>query len=199
VNVAGFGIQAFAFGGSLDYRLVVRRPGVAMPLSINADRVAGGQLWVETPISGVRVGGNIIDFHLALPAALGGAKVDGTQWQTSVDATRSRGYLRGEFARRGGASIGDSQMYYAQAGVFVTEKLSLNTEADFVRNRTTTGIWSEQARDVAVGVKYAFQPNVALKIEGHRARGYNNFDAFVAPTGPAAKGSALIGSMSVSF
>ncbi|HYD55254.1 MAG TPA: hypothetical protein VEA99_21650 [Gemmatimonadaceae bacterium] len=202
-RVGAFGLDVSVYGGSADYVSVTRTPTLAITSAIDVDRGVGGWGWLETPISGVRIGAGLIDFHAFAPVpGTTPRELDGKLSQVSLDVTRARGFVRSEFSSLTSEMAGTEmtqQSYYAQGSLNVTEQLSLTAQADYLRGKNAGASWGRRSVDHALGVNVALNPGLVLKLEGHTTRGFNNFDRFVSPVGPAVAAKYVISSVSVSF
>jgi len=201
IPLGGFSLEPSIYGGGLEYRSSRQTAEGPVLLRARGERTAGGQLWVNTPVQGVRIGGSAIHTRFDDASfAQNPGEHNSLTLMGSFDASFTHGFVRAEIEH---FSVGtfDYRAWYAQAGVRPTEKLSINVQADVanVTLATPGGPFSyDQARDYAVGVNYAFLPNLVGKLEGHRATGFW-FDAPIAPTGPAGETEYGIASIAVSF
>lgn len=210
---AGWSVDLNGFGGGWDFRQqqFSTSQGAMIVTEDRAQYSFGTQLWLNTPLAGVRVGAHAqrIRFRTFTPtrSVNGTRPEDGNILQASLDATRDRWYLRGEWERL--TVDGDTFEYpawYAQGGVKLTSRLGLHVQSDNAQVRSdvrvaptvVVPIEYDYARDNAIGATFAVSPNFVLKAEGHDARGYN-FDSYVVPTGPEGKTRYWLLSAAVSF
>jgi hypothetical protein len=196
----GWSVDATALGGGFTYKNVVATP--ADPLVINArmNGLYGGQLWLNTPIPGVRLGVTGLRWR-------GGKWFPGdqtpsgpeSQWLGTLDASHDRFTLRAEFNNVAIRAL-QMQSYYWQGGVRLTDKLTVNAQTEYVdqRQRAFPMPRTRERRDAALGLSYAASTNFVLKLEQHAAKGYL-FDSWVNPTGAAARSGYTIASVSTSF
>ena len=125
-----------------------------------------------------------------------------TAYQGSIDASFSRGSLRGEYRD---LVLNGEQMYayYGQAVLNVAERLQLVGQAEFTdRDDATTPDVMERRqdhRDLAVGVRVAPTPNVVFKLEAHEAKGYLGFDEVTIRSEPRKRTTYGIASVSLAF
>lgn len=135
----------------------------------------GGQLWLNTPVRGLRVGlggyrataSNL----LRRPADYKDTRVN---WHASLDGNFDRFRLSAEYTRNTFES-GDFDAYYAHAGVRVTKKLTVNALAGRSHLRFSIPYASfdrDLERDLAVGMSYAFRRDLIVKVENHWTRGH---------------------------
>jgi hypothetical protein len=198
-----FSLDVTAFAGEWDFiETEYGVQGERAAVSRNKNTL-GGRLWLHTPIDGLEVGigGSRSDATGGLYRPAGVTTRDDA-WIASINGDFTRFDLRGEYLS---ARVDDDAAqyigYYGQGGVQLTEKLQLNAQLQIARlSFEVPGFaWDEElGRDFALGLKYSPLPNLALKLEGHRARGYiwSQPANFMAP-GP--KGSYLISGISVGF
>jgi hypothetical protein len=232
-SVGSWGIETSVYGGSLDFRQVTMStiyspsfvsgpngPQLAgvTPLRdtalVNTERgtrAVGGQLWVSTPLEGLRVGvgGNRFDLsHFGHYTNTAG-RTPSLVVNASVDGAFQRFQLRGEWAQFQSGELLYTT-FYAQAGVKLGERLSLNAQREQANVNVTAkpivvGVPASalpvsrhtmrQALDHAVGLTWAFRPDVVLKAEGHDNTGIN-FDRAVSPN---TRGRYVITSLALSF
>jgi hypothetical protein len=190
-------IETTVYGGAIRSRFQANAPPPVGAYLYNAQSQnnIGAQLWINTPIKGVRFGGSALRFQLVLPTDTTNNKI----YVASFDATFDRAFLRAEYEPTYNiAGISETQNhYYVHGGVNVIGGLSLNGQVETATYHDF-GIKYRQAFDRAVSVNYAVQPNVVFKIEGHKNTGYN-FDTFRSPTDPPGESNYGIASLSVSF
>ena len=210
----GWNVEANAVGGGFDLNQAVRvrfpvsatqQMTITRVVTLRSDRLYGVSAWLETPLSGVRVGAAGVRFKPnTLVDSLGGTRSFpwATVYQASLDATLSRGSLRGEYRD---LVLNGEQLYayYAQGVVQVARALQLVGQAEFTdRDDPTTPAVTERAqdhRDLAVGVRLALSPSVVFKVEGHEAKGYRTFDEVTVRTEPRKRTTYGIASVSLAF
>lgn len=209
--LGAWGLESSAYAGSFDFKQVVnsnqtaRQPVLAVS---RGEHAVGGQVWLNTPIAGARVGVNALRFRIpGITPFLVGTKTDREQGRmvgTALDVTRDRYFVRGEWGRM---QIGEFEYtgYYGQAGVRVHEKVSINAQADvadvespqFVSPTAYRLNAYNYARDNAVGVNFHASPSFVLKLEGHKAKGFM-FDEYVSSSAGQGAGKSTYGIVSVS-
>ena len=210
---AGFSTDMSAFVGGWDFRQLSfsTTTGSMYMAKSRAQYAYGTQLWLNTPLTGVRLGlgGQRFRFDRYEPTTgVNGVRPeDGDLLQASLDATRDHYYLRGEWARfRVSGSTFRYPAWYAQGGVKLGSRLGLHAQTDNaqihqrarVSPTTIMQLDYDYARDDALGATFAVSPSFVLKLEGHDARGYN-FDSFVSPIAAPAKTRYWLASAAVSF
>lgn len=211
---AGWTTDLNAFAGGWDFRQnsFSATTGQMYVAESRAQFGYGTQLWLNTPVTGVRLGlgGQLFRFDKYDPnTGLTGTATpqDGDLVQASLDATRDRFYVRAEWQRfRVDGKTFQYPAWYAQGGVKLTSRLGLHAQTDraqinqFTRVAPTVvaNLEYEYARDNALGATFAVTPGFVLKAEAHDTRGYN-YDRFVSPIGPQAKSRYWLASAAISF
>jgi hypothetical protein len=204
----GWGLDANAFGGGTN--LIAEVPG-STGVSVIDDRlekVYGGQIWINTPVKGLRAGA------FASGMTLGGQPYITTLY--SLDGDFTHFFVRGEytaFDAKGPKSHYDA--WYGMGGIKLSDKWTLATQY-MVTNRyiplpaPIPPVNLQISTDVAEGIVFSPSANVAFKFEVHRKTGYSfdtNVPTFIPPTGPpfvmgiapASKANFLIASVAISF
>ena len=153
------------------------------------DRAYGTQLWVNTPVEGLRAGGGAM--HMDVRNVMGappGLRDNQLAWYGALDGMFSRFFVRSEYFR---ISFGEEEapftgavpIYFVEAGFNLTERLSLVGQAEFIditleANESIPQPVNENiGRDFALGIRYQPSPFLAFKLEGHRHRGYGIEDS----------------------
>jgi hypothetical protein len=209
---------------SLDGLVLSRRFGAASPWSLDADLyyggyefieaggrdpgiargddVVGAQLWVNTPVTGLRVG---LGGNTALIHQTGDPSDVTTRWDNviaSLDGDFSRFLVRGEYrdlSFEGGSYLG----YFGQVGFYPTNKIRVYLQAE--RSELNGSIpfvgrfHADLEDDVALGVGYAFRYDLVLKGEVHRSKGLQVEDRTVDVLGPPLETDYGIVSLSFTF
>jgi hypothetical protein len=149
----------------------------------------GTQIWLHTPIEGLRLGAAAIRFSSRNVAGAPEDLVEtSTMWRGTVDGTFRRLFVRAEGYHTGfgdGPSSGydgNAQGYYGQVGFNVSDEWSLITQAEFtdialdVYGPQPFSLDENIDRDLGLGLQYRYAPNLVFKLEGHRYRGYGTED-----------------------
>ena len=204
-------LETSVFGGRFDYRQAITRPvyaprmaavngqprmvGVdyvrdsALALDRKASKAFGGQVWLVTPVQGLRVGAGGTRFELSDFSELAGkvGPVGSSIVQAALDGNFTRFQLRGEWEQQESHEF-NYTAWYVQGGVKLTEKLSLHAQREeavaLVAGRApilgvpvdaspVSRSRNRHALDHGVSVNYAFRPNLVVKAEGHDNRGGN--------------------------
>jgi hypothetical protein len=147
------------------------------------DNGLGTQLWLHTPIQGLRVGGSAIHFtSRELVGFPDGYEDTSTLWMGSVDGTFRRFFVRAEgfsigFGEEEVNFVGNLRGYYGQAAFHFTDEVSLITQAEFTD--LSFDVFQPQFsleetldRDLGIGVQYRYSPNLLLKLEVHQYHGW---------------------------
>ena len=189
-------VDATAFGGNFQLRAEVLDQNGLVALQDDMRKAWGGQLMLNTPIPGVRVGGTYMD-----------AEYDNSEgtpftlWTSSADASFERTFLRGEYevAETDGFTY---TAYYGQAGVNAWKGLWVNGQAEFNTNsidiRGLGTLDFDAIRDYAVGLSYRFGYNLVLKAEWHDFEGYQ-VGVPVNPMGPPVTNRYFVLGVAASF
>jgi hypothetical protein len=168
-----------------------------------ARNLLGAQFWMQTPITGLRVGAGAArrkDKGLFRNQVSGrGSTID--LW-TSVDGSFERFTTRAEFRRisygRGGNAF---RTYYGQVGYQITDALVVNVQRD-VMDLTiplpSGALEIPYNQDNGIGLAYTFGPNIVGKLEYHDSDGYG-VEAPVDFGGDAIQSRYIITSISVAF
>jgi len=203
-TLGDWSVDASAYGGGVEFLVPIQTPSGPTLFSTKMNNNVGGQLWLNTPISGLRVGAAVFRFHLPVPTATGVDTTTNTRYHLSLDGTFDRFFVRSEYmsflAKKAASSgAGDTKLAsgYGEAGVKLIGGLSVNGQ--YVRSNQMDGtVHYRNIDDRVLGINYAFSPELVAKLEGHDLKGYN-FDQYIPPTGPPGKTHYAIASLSVSF
>ncbi len=217
---SGFELEANLFGGGSDLKAIVPSTnGENTVYKIRIESLGGTQLWLDTPIPGVRFGSFLATYASTPNASLPKAARSGRTLSTltSVNGVWSKAFARGEYETFSSTKPQKSMYkgYYVQAGLTPTESFTIAGEYNATKNRINlpapySPFELKLGDDIAVGLTYRTSPHVAFKLEGHKAEGYQ-FDTPV-PTvvlttsapfkgmgAPARKAYYGIASIAVSF
>jgi len=140
---------------------------------VRAENALGTQLWLNTPIDGVRLGAAVQRHNDRYDD---GSREEIKEWHASFDATRERWFLRAEGQLQDWSASDELYSGYVQLNVKPTERLGLTTEMQ--RSRDTDVQYGENLpssfewhRSDGIGLSYAFSPSLVFKIEHHWDRG----------------------------
>jgi len=171
-------------------------PVANVPELADVDKALGTQVWVNTPVDGVRGGFGASRLHVRNGAFAG----KWTEWHSSVDARTRWVTLQGEYRKFSIPGV----IYtagYAYAGVHATPKLTLHGQMEFADVvLTTAGAPKfDYDRTKAFGLSYALRSDLVIKGEHHSTNGHWS-DTPVSPIGFApGKVSYFLVSVSTSF
>lgn len=191
-------VEGTVFGGAFDFDYVAHQPAGAAVESIEARSVHGLQLWLEPPLRGTRVGASAMRYRQKLPGDANESFY--SQWMVSAERVSELVTVRGEFQQSTSESYG-YKVYYGHAGIKLLARLTAHMQAEFAELSVDSPFGAfdvDFGRDLAVGLNLSLVPNAALKIEGHRYRGFG-VDQFNPMTGPPANASYVITSISFGF
>lgn len=194
-------LETTVYGGALTNLFQVPTSSGNIAVSQRTERNYGTQLWLETPIQGLRIGAQAISYQ-----GVGAVTPDTTRhtlFGGSIDGTFDRAFVRAEdlwyLIPDGGPNGEDvtEQDPYAEAGVKITERWSLNAQVplDFARYGGHT---VRRTYDRVIGIDFAPTPDIVLKVEGHRTTGAF-IEEPVALTDPQHGINYVIVSVSTSF
>lgn len=131
----------------------------------------GAQLWANTPLDGVRVGGGAYRCEVVPPY---GAPADYVMLHASVEADLDRWQLASEYLRGNLDRWGRYRAWYAQAGFHVTRRLSVHARGSLARIEAPVNgheVKADLSEDFGLAVNYALHPSILLKVEGHTNEG----------------------------
>ena len=176
-------------------------PATYMGAVLEAKNVVGGQLWVATPVDGVRVGlggRREKDFGGVYPRPNG---ANSKVWIASVDGTFDRVLVRAERSHLSTQAF-EVTSEYAQLGLRVLPWLSVNGQIE--TNRAAVMMAPESwlhyrsNRDDAVGLNFFLNDGAVFKLEAHSMKGYM-LEMATDITQPPLTGAYFISSFSIGF
>jgi hypothetical protein len=194
LSLGAWSVESAISVGGLDVVVPVYSPEGGTLLEMRLKNVLGGELWLTTPLPGVRVGAFAQRWDTE-----DGPDQEEWLWSASAEGERGRATVRGEYRQM---KIGTLEMtsYYGQASVRVIGGLHVNSQLERQESHVGTPVGTMSytgTRDAALGLSYELSPNVVFKFEGHDMKG-SAFDSFVNPMQPATT-KYYISSVSVSF
>jgi hypothetical protein len=140
----------------------------------DAKNAWGGQVWVNTPLQGVRFGGGAYRCTIA-PSDDYSADFDYAALHASIDADLDRWRLATEvFTGNLGPEYGRYRTWYGQVGFDVTPKLSVHARSTVARVEAPVAGHDVHARisdDIGFSINYAVHPQLLFKVEGHTNEG----------------------------
>ncbi len=216
-DLGGFRLETYGFAGGFDLRAVLAGSSGSTVYQARQENSYGTQLWLNTPVDGLRFGGYAHSFagtpRLSLPDSLRGDR--SWTWMGSAELVKRLGFVRGELTEFYSGERRSVGSWYTQAGFTPTEHWTIATE--YQEMKMTIGLPAPipavtipASKEITVGVKYSPSANVAFKLEGHRVTGYD-FDIavptiipptappFVAGIAPASRAHYLLASVAITF
>jgi len=145
-------------------------PVAVFPELVDVDNALGAQIWVNTPVDGVRAGFGA----LRMDVRNGGFAGKWSEWHSSLDARTHRVTLQAEYRRY---TLPDLTYGagYVYAGVHASPKVTLLGQVEFSDVVLTTAPGAPEFdydRTKTVGVSYAFRADLVVKGEYHFTNGY---------------------------
>lgn len=197
-DVGDWSLEGNAYFGGMGFQVPMATEAGPVLLDNRIEGNLGYQLWLATPVQGLRIGtgGRFWEGTEALFA-------DGErqyELQASMDGSFDRTMVRAEFARLDLHTL-FLDSWYVQGGVKATERLGLYAQYEASSTTYTQPVRQPTQRsmqDLAGVLNFAVNPSLVLKLEAHRATG-RSFDTFIAPTAPAGRTTYGIVSVSTSF
>jgi hypothetical protein len=167
---------------------------------VQAKKGLGGQLWLRTPLQGLRFGfgGNRSTWSNLLND-VPGARVTHHRWVASVDGDFERFRLSAEYEEESSAGV-EVVAGYVLGSLHVNDKLNLNLQASRSHLRVDLAAFDEElSRDDGAGLSYAFRPDLVAKAEYHWAKGRRFEEPGVTVFAPPLSANYVIVSLAVLF
>jgi hypothetical protein len=191
-------LEVSAFGGTWNIADRLQDDSVYVTRSTRATNGFGGQTWLNTPVEGLRVGVGASRYQTEV-ATVGGRW---SEWHASFDMSLDRLTAQSEI-RRIRFPNGGYDARYVYLGLRPVQKLTLHGMVDVADVNLVLGPMAfdiDWNSEYTVGASYAFAPNFVLKLEGHRAMGYQaDLPARDPTSSPAALVKYALVSVSTSF
>lgn len=130
----------------------------------------GVELWLETPVPGLRIGTGGMRYHVEEP--------DGNDWDTwhvSLEEELGRFVAHAEYKSIDFAE-GTYEGGYIHLGLQAAGKVSVNAQYEYSDLDIDFFREGDFDDDLALGVNYAFRPDQVLKLEHHWNEGYTPED-----------------------
>ncbi|MEO8358780.1 MAG: hypothetical protein ABI672_02025 [Vicinamibacteria bacterium] len=192
-------VSAYAGGFSM---VEQSENGLVQP---NANKTLGTQIWLNTPISGLRLGWGGQRFDVTGTALVSDGKDSWKSDYASIEYAGSRVKVRSEYRK---TRIHDADVnfesYYVYGGVNLTSRLAVHGQFDTSKldlsERSGQGFTiPKYYQDWTAGLTYSVRPDVVLKSEYHWTKS-QLLETNVLPLGaPSRAANYAIFSMSVSF
>ncbi|HEV8579126.1 MAG TPA: hypothetical protein VGX68_08585 [Thermoanaerobaculia bacterium] len=168
--------HTFALGGAwqLDGDLhygnweFINRSGAFFKLKVRNS--IGVELWLDTPVPGLRIGAGGMRYDVLEP--------DGNRWKTyhvSLEEEIGRFVSHVEYKKIDFAE-GTYDAGYIHLGVQATDKITVNGQYEYSDLNIDFFREGDFDDDTALGVNYAFRPDLVLKLEHHWNEGYTPED-----------------------
>ncbi|HEV8579508.1 MAG TPA: hypothetical protein VGX68_10550 [Thermoanaerobaculia bacterium] len=156
----------------------------------------GVELWLTTPVPGLRIGTGGMRFEIEQPDG-GKGHAENYHGSLAWELGRVATHIEARHVDLPTAALDEG---YIHLGVQVADKVTVNGQYD------TTNAKNDIVRktvkidkDTALGVNYAFRPDLVLKLENHWNEGYLQEDPPLAMFMPQSKTRYWIASLSTSF
>jgi hypothetical protein len=170
------------------------------------ENALGGQLWVTTPVDGLRFGFGRIRSETKNTILTDDHRDTWAHWVASAELSRSRVRLVSEYSRQDLQLAGFSKRnVYAYAGVGLTDQIRAHVAYDdgdaTYRAGGTVFSLPNHFTDTAIGLSYAARPDVVAKGEYHwnQSRLVEDQPGGLNPRGTPFKTRYFILSLSASF
>lgn len=179
-TVDGLTVSHSFFGSSgwgLDTSLFYGEWEVKQFLTLNTAEVQdafGIQLWLETPIPGVRLGaaGRTGNYE-GLDGTATGESVTFNDYLFSVEAELDKVTARAEMIRLDFGTGATVESGYVQLGFRVFDRLALFLSSETSNLIRSSGAKTDFTDDVAFSVSYSVKPNFIVRLEHHWYEGFN--------------------------
>jgi len=210
-------VETFGFAGGFDLRAQVASSGGSTILQQRLENSFGSQVWINTPIDGVRFGAYAHSYqstpNLTVPDSTREPRT--LTWTASAEAAFARAFFRGEMTNFVVEGETFYNGWYTQAGVRPVPQLTI--AAEYQEGTFRVGLPTPlpaidvpMTKELTIGFAWARSPNVVFKIEGHRNMGYDYDTAvptvvpptgppFVASLAPTIKSHYILASVAVAF
>jgi hypothetical protein len=146
-----------------DWKFISRDFVTGAYVNNSVDDSIGAELWLETPISGLRIGAGGMRYDIEFA----GVESKWNVYHVSVAGDFDRFAIHSEFKD---VDIGNGfhvLFDYVHLGVNVTEKLSVNVQQDRFYQKFSGFPKFRADQDRVAGINYAFSPSLVLKTEHH--------------------------------
>jgi len=188
----GFQLDADLYAGDWEFLAITSEEGLVQS---KARGSVGGELWVTTPLRGLRLGGGGMRYTAETP---GIPNASSHTEHASLEWELGRAAAHVEVKRR---VSGDARATagYVHLGARIFPKVTVNVQgeiSDLDIKEVPSTIHLD--RDLAAGVNYSFRDNLVLKLEHHWNRGYFT-DVPPDLFGPPSKTRFFLVSLSTTF
>jgi hypothetical protein len=197
-TLGAWGVDVTGFAGGYDLKAQIPTSSGVSVVNTRNENTVGGQVWLKTPIKGVRAGVFMNNYQSTpsstLPEASRPKRTN--TFLYSAEAAFDKVFARTEmttFKQTKAPNFVDVKTWYVQAGVNATEKVTFVGEYNDGRNivrfagTPIPDLSLPFNEDYSVGIAYKPSAQVSFKLEGHRSTGYQ-FDtpvpSVIPPTAP---------------
>ncbi|MDY7094699.1 MAG: hypothetical protein SX243_17140, partial [Acidobacteriota bacterium] len=151
-------------------------------LEEEADNAVGAQLWISSPIEGLRlgVGGSQWDINAVNPL-ISSDESEWKAWHASAEYLTGRWTLRGEYRRvktdflLDGSHLlsANGHNYYLQVGARISQRLSVYVQPEASETQQSGPLFldppekSRDRQDIGFSVVFEATPNLVFKVEYH--------------------------------
>lgn len=165
-----------------EFEVFEQGAGIATEIfQVDADNALGTQLWLDTPLDGVRLGVGTLRWDVSEESQFNSTEATWESWYASVDASFQKWELRSEhrvvelpFETRLGI-LGEAEVTatYFQVGWHATDQLSFYAQSELTDINQRSDVYLggsfdlDERDDVGIAVNYAFRPSMVAKVEFH--------------------------------
>lgn len=157
----GWGLDADVHYGDCEN---IERDLTGRYLDASVSDSAGVELWLDTPVPGLRIGAGAMRFDLA-SQVLGALRAEIVHLSVAGDFDRFAVHAEAKSADVG--ATGKSLLGYVHLGVNLSEKLTLHAQNDFAYFKMPGASRFKADDNRGLGINYAVQPALHLKAEHH--------------------------------
>ncbi|MCU0626445.1 MAG: OprO/OprP family phosphate-selective porin [Gemmatimonadaceae bacterium] len=215
-----FGVASYLGGGNFRYNStrIDLVPGSGGDVDVNVRTSGGARVFVRPPVRGLLIGlsglrGTIAYCVGSIAGPQCGSGINGSQGSVQLEYMTDKLWLRSEWAALRGPGFINTRGGYGQLAYFVTRKLQLATQYDYLRETFDGGIVAfdpstflppgtqlppgvqlppipnaiDKHSDIALGVNWWFSPDVVAKLSVHSVDGWR----FARPGSSAILGGLL--------
>jgi hypothetical protein len=159
----------------------------------------GIELWLQTPLSGLRIGAGAMSFDVHDTRQPSNVNVPWSVYHVSLTGAFGRFVTNAEYSYWNEGKW-DWETLYVHLGYAITDRITVNGQVD-TANLTVEdiGFDDEADNDRTLGVNYAFRPDLVLKAEHHWNKGYYSENPLADIFAPPLRTRFWILSLSTSF
>lgn len=194
---SGWSLDSYVFAGGYDLKYQIPLSSGTVVGKIRNENSIGTQLWLKTPVKGVKFGTFVQSYqgtpNVTLPKDKRPSRTITAMY--SADATFDKAFARAEYATFQAKAPGylNFRSYYVQAGITPTEKWTIAGEYDGGNNNLSfapapiPNLDLPLNQDVGFGITFKPSTQVAFKFEGHQVNGYafdSRVPSVIPPTRP---------------